>query len=275
MEELVNISDENFLKILSTVRTVGNIDLIHCEPVILCHRFERFMQLQGFRSVETLTAKMMQDKNFANFFLNSLRIPTTEMFRDPQTWIELETLVLPKLKGESVIKIWVPDICGDDELNSLLILLDRNELLKKSMVYATSIFEEGIDEAKRGLADSKKMEISADNFKHVYSDENLEKYFEKCDKSYLFSGKLLEHVIFLKHNLFSEAPPDMGFNLILLRNRALIYSMQTRKNCIEKLYKSLLTGGYFILGIGETLKGLEQTVKFYAVSKTENIFKKY
>ena len=76
------ISEEDFLKILSTVRTVGDIDFIDYEPYLLCHRFERFMQMQGYASVALLIDKMMQDKNFIDFFLYKIKVGTTEMFRD-------------------------------------------------------------------------------------------------------------------------------------------------------------------------------------------------
>jgi chemotaxis protein methyltransferase CheR len=274
MEETLNIPEESFRRILSTVRTAGCIDLINYEPSILCHRFERFMQMQGYSSAEMLVERMVRDKSFADYFLEKIRVATTEMFRDPQMWKELMRDVFPKFKYESVVKIWVPEICGDDELNSLLILLDKAGLLQKSMVYATCVFENGLSDAKSYFSDLKKMEIGKENFRGVFGlTADLEEYFSKTDKSYVF-GKLTEQVIFLKHDLISEAPPDMGFNLILFRNRALNYSAQARKSCIEKLHRCLLPGGYFIIGIGETLRGLEQTTKFVPCSKTENIFKK-
>ena len=275
MDELLNITEENLRKILTTVRTTGSIDLIYYEPIILCHRIERFMQLNGYASAAMLVEKMMHDKKFADFFLERLRVSTTEMFRDPQMWKELEQNVFDKFRSESVIKIWVPDICGDDELNSLLVLLEKNSLLKKSMVYATCFFNSGLQEAANYEAESKKMEVGIDNYKKAFADNsNLEDYFNKIDKSYIFSKKLLEQVIFIKHNIFTEAPPDMGFNLILFRNRALNYNLQTRKSCFERLYQSLLPGGFFVIGIGENLHGLDSSVRFMANSKTENIFKK-
>ncbi len=275
MEDLFNISESGFRKITSTVRTAGSYDLIHFEPILLCHRIERFMQLHGYSTPEMLVEKMVRDKNFADFFIEGMRVPTTEMFRDPQMWVELEQNVFPKFKYESVVKIWVPDICGDDELNSLLIILEKNNLLQKSMVYATCGFERGIEDAKFSQSELKKMEVGKENYRNVFGNNgSLEDYFSKSDKMFVFSHQLSEKAIFLKHDLMTEAPPDMGFNLILFRNRALFYSMQARKNCIEKLYHSLIGGGYFIIGIGETLRGLEQSTSFVPNSKTENIFKK-
>ena len=275
MEDSLMISEEDFLKILSTVRTVGDIDFIDYEPYLLCHRFERFMQMQGYASVALLIDKMMQDKNFIDFFLYKIKVGTTEMFRDPQMWLELQKNVFPKFSGETVLKIWLPDVCGDDELNTLLILLEKNNLLVKSMIYATSYSERVLDDVKMGTIEPKKMEVSLDNYKQFSPDtEFFANCFFKSDRFQCLSPKLLDKVIYLKHNVIHEEPPDNGFNLIIFRNRALYYNMSSRKTTIEKLYRSLLPGGYFAIGIGETLRGLEQNTKFVPVSKTENIFKK-
>ena len=274
MDEVLNISEEDFRRIVSAVRTASKVDLIHYEPLLLCHRFERFMQMQGYSSVSVLIEKIMQDRVFVDILLNRIRVQTTEMFRDPQMWRELEQNVFPRLRGESVIKIWVPDVCGDDELNTLLIMLDRNDLLSKSMVYATSAYAKVLADVKIGQIDAKKLEISLDNYSRLEPNGSIEGYFERLDKYTCFSSKLLSNVIFIERSLIFDNPPDKGFNLVLFRNRALNYSQYTRKSIIEKLYKSMIIGGYFILGIGENLKGLEQVTNFVSMSKTENIFRK-
>lgn len=274
MEDILYISMDDIRRIVTTVRTVSGVDLNCYEPIVLCHRIEVFMQRQGFIAAEALVQKLMQDKVFCDFFLSRIRIQTTELFRDPQMWKELEANVFSKLKYESVIKIWVPDVCGDDELNTLLIMLDKNNLLSKSMVYATSPYPKTLAEAQLGQVDAKKLEISIENYQRAFAGSTIDYYFEKVDKFQMFSRKLLNHAIFIKQSVINDNPPDQGFNLVLFRNRSLLYNSFSRKATIEKLYKSILPGGYFVIGIGENLKGLEQAVSFTPVSKTENIFKK-
>lgn len=274
MDEILTISDEEYLRIITTVRTVRDVDLTVYQPILLRHRFARFTCAHGYRSVSIVIEKLRTDKIFVDMFLKEIRINTTEMFRDPQMWTELEQILTQKLSQESVLKIWVPDINGDDELNSLLVILERNNLLHKSTVYATSPYQRCLEECQQGSMDAKKYEISEANFKRMDTQNTLEKYIRHTDKYYTFSEDLLKKAIYLKQSIICDSPPDKGFTLILLRNRTLAYNNSTRRNVLAKLTQSLQSGGYLIIGIGENLNGLDQENMYIPVSKTENIYRK-
>lgn len=274
MDELLTISDDEYRRIITTLRTVRDIDLTVYQPILLRHRFARFTCAHGYNNASVVIEKLLTDKLFVDMFLKEIRINTTEMFRDPQMWTELEQILVQKLNQETLLKIWVPDINGDDELNSLLLILDRNKMLNKSMVYATSPYLKCLEECQECLIDSKKYETSEANFQRMDPGNSLAQYLTKNDKYFAFSKELLGKAIFLKQSIINDAPPDKGFNLILLRNRTLAYSSNTRRNVLSKLTQCLVQGGYLVIGIGENLKGIEQSSQYVPVSKTENIFRK-
>jgi len=274
MDELFTITDEEYMRIVAVLRTTRNMDLSYYQPVITRHRFTRFAQAHGFTNASILIDKLQTDKVFADMLINQIKVQTTEMFRDPQTWTELETILTEKLSQETIIKIWIPDICGDDELNTMLVSLSRCRMLHKAIVYATSSSQNCIAEAQKGEIDSKKYEASDANFKRMSSINNLAEYVKACDKWYKFSPELLGKAIFIKQSVLSDPPPDKGFNLILFRNRALYYSQIAQKRLVDTLTKSLLTGGYLVLGVGENISGLDQASQYTQVSKTEKIFRK-
>jgi len=274
MENLANITDEEFRRIVTTVNTLSNIDLTILQPIILRHRFARYMNKHGYTSASTIIDKLLIDKSFVKSFTTELWVHTTEMFRDTEMWTELDTIFKQRLSGETVVKIWVPDVCGDDELTTLLVLLANNKMIQKSMIYATSPYQSILDECKYGNIEPKKYEISDANYKRIYPTNSLEQYTKKQEKTFRFSQELLENVIFLKQNIIKDTPPDKGFNLILFRNRALYYINQVRKNSIEKLIQSIMPGGYLIIGANENLNGTDQDGMMFKVSKAENIYKK-
>ncbi len=274
MDELFTISDEEYMRIAATLRTTRDMDLSYYQPVITRHRFARFAMAHGFRNAALLIQKLQTDKAFADMLINSIKVQTTEMFRDPQTWVELESILQDKLSQESIIKIWVPDICGDDELNTILVVLARCKMLHKAMVYATSTNQECISNAQNGDIDCKKYEASDANFKRMDPGSNLSEYASKFDKWYKFSPQLLEKAIFIKQSMMGDPPPDKGFNLILFRNRTLYYTPMAQKRMIETLTQSLLNGGYLVLGVGENLPGGELPGLYVQTSKTEKIFRK-
>ncbi|MCQ2974709.1 MAG: hypothetical protein MJ211_07855 [Bacteroidales bacterium] len=273
MDEFQPISNEIFRKIISTVRTLRNVDFTMFAPDILMHRINRSMNLHGIQFYEKLINKLMVDNCFVDLFLSEIFVPTTEMFRDDTMWKFLEEHIISKLKHESICKIWVPQICGDDELYSLLILLHRNGMLDKSTVYATSPIQKILDDAKIALIDPKKFEASDSNFKKINDKNSLTIYLSHSDKYEYILPELLNKVIFLRHNILNSVSPDNAFNLVLFRDRMLYLNSNIQKMVLENFASNIVKGGYLITGIREKIPNDFQNV-FVPVSKNENIFVK-
>ena len=196
------------------------------------------------------------------------------MFRDSEFWAELESIIIDRLSPERFIKIWVPDVCGDDELNTLLVILDRNRLMYKATIYATSQHQHALDDSRDSNIDFKKFEISEANFKRINEQNTLIPYLERQEKYYKFSPQLLDKVIFRRQRTSQDPPPDNGFNLILFRNRSLYYNSMVRRTALEKIAQSLMPGGYLILGTGENIADTDLPQIITQVSKNEKIYKK-
>ena len=274
MDEFLNISHEDFRKIISTVRTLRDVDFTYYAPDILMHRMTRSMYMHGVQTPDRLINKLMADNYFADLFVSEIFVPTTEMFRDYSMWKFMEDNIVEKLKNETLCEIWLPQICGDDELYSLLIILHRKRILNRCTVYATSPIPKLLNDAKSGFIDQKKIEISSANFKKIDPDADLNHYLTKEDKYDYFSPQLLDNVIFIKSDIISSNPPDNGFNLVLFRDRMLYMNVQTKKMVVDNLAKTIVTGGFFIIGIRENLNGCDYRGTFIPVSKNENIFVK-
>lgn len=274
MDEILTISDQEYLRIITSVRTARNIDIASYQPAITKHRFARAAQIYGFKDIPSMIERLQTDKVFMDMFLKEIKASTTEMFRDPQTWLEIENILRDKLREEAILKIWVPDVCGDDELLSILVLLSRTEMLNKTTIYATSAYQHCLELCQKGFVDNKKYEISETNFKKMNEQNRLEDYVTPCNKGHRFSQQLLSKVIFLNQSVVKDNPPDKGMNLILFRNRSLYYSTPAKKRLLEQLTGSLLPGGYLALGIGENLNGMDVATQYTQVSKTEKIFRK-
>ncbi|MBQ3619890.1 MAG: hypothetical protein II939_17225 [Bacteroidales bacterium] len=274
IDEFETIPYEDFRKIISTVRTLRDVDFTYFAQDILMHRMSRSMYMHGVQSPDRLINKLIADNYFADLFLSELFVPTTEMFRDASMWKFFEDNIIEKLKNETLCKIWVPQICGDDELFSLLTILHRKRILNRCTVYATSPVQKILNDAKSGYIEQKKIEISSSNFKKIDPDADLNHYLTKEDKYDYFSQELLNNVIFIKRGIIGTPPPDNGFNLVLFRDRMLYLNVQTKKAVIDSLAKTIVSGGFFIIGIREYLTGCDFRGSFIPVSKNENIYVK-
>ena len=274
IDEFETIPYEDFRKIISTVRTLRDVDFTYFAQDILMHRMSRSMYMHGGQSPDRLINKLIADNYFADLFLSELFVPTTEMFRDASMWKFFEDTIIEKLKNETLCKIWVPQICGDDELFSLLTILHRKRILNRCTVYATSPVQKILNDTKSGYIEQKKIEISSANFKKIDPDADLNHYLTKEDKYDYFSPELLNNVIFIKRGIIGIPPPDNGFNLVLFRDRMLYLNVQTKKAVIDSLAKTIVSGGFLIIGIRENLTGCDFRGSFIPVSKNENIYVK-
>lgn len=275
MEEIINkLGITEYREIIATIKINYGIDMTDYALTSLKRRFEKCFMLYNFRSTDQLIDKLKKDKYFFENFLNDISVPTTEMFRDPPMWKELKEIILPRYKNEKEIKIWVPEITTDDELFSLLIILYETELLNISKIYATSIGNKIIENAKKGYTELKKMETNTANYKRIEGHSLLSQYFTQEDRKAVFNKNLLNKVIFQQHNLFTDSLPEKGFKLILFRNRMLYYNPPLQTKAIKILYESLVPGGYFICGVNESLECCTNDEKFSVVNPNENIFKK-
>lgn len=62
-------------------------------------------------------------------------------------------------------------------------------------------------------------------------------------------------VTFSKFYLLSDTPTDT-FDIIFCRNVMIYFDNQTRQKVVDRLCKALKPGGYFFVGLSESLNGL-------------------
>lgn len=271
MDYQTYITQSEYEQIINTISVNRGYDFSTAAATSLKFRFERACFNYGFQSFKELITKISRDDVFMDSFINDISIRSTEFFRDPLMWNELSNKILPKYKSKTDLKIWMPEVCGDEELFTLLIVLDRAGIIQKTEIYATSAFQKNINEIKSGLLENRKMEINLANTARYDDNINLSHYTTQQGKFIYFSALLIEKVIFLQHNILTQAPPDNDFDFIIYRNRLLSFNQPTKNLLIELLKKSLSNDGYLIIGTGESI---ENKNNLKEVSKTENIFKR-
>ena len=66
-------------------------------------------------------------------------------------------------------------------------------------------------------------------------------------------------VRFGKYNLVLDQPFDT-FDIIFCRNVMIYFDAPTKQTVVDKLQRSLNPGGYFFVGMSESLQGLAHTL---------------
>lgn len=241
----------------------------------LKQRLERIMVMYNMGNAEGLIRKLRNDNNFFDTFLYEITVPSTEMFRDPSLWRWLSEDYFPGVEDKNTgkIKIWLPACVSGAELYSLAILISESGLQDKVHIIASCLSNKSIEVIKSGLYDLKKMEVSEENYKRVYSAKELSTYYKPGHNYALRDTRLIQNVEFKKLNInFENAPQNI--RLILFRNSMIYYNPTQQEKILHVIYNSLSPSGYLVVGIREKISGINTGRDFEFINETESVYRK-
>ena len=152
-------------------------------------------------------------------------------------------------------KIWCAASSTGDEPYSVAVQL-KNIGLSFSLL-ATDISHTVLATAARGI-------YKTDKIKNV-PVPILHKYFQKGSGKYnghiRVKKEVSQHIEFKKFNLITDSQPQKDFDAILCRNVMIYFDMPTSENVVNKLYQSVVPGGFFAIGNAESLMNLNHRFK--------------
>ena len=102
----------------------------------------------------TLTEIIKKAKNNSSFLekiVRDITVNTTELFRDPKVWHEIKKEIIPKLKCLDTINLWHAGCSSGQELYSMLMFMNENDILEKTKTIGTDINTEILEEAAKGI----------------------------------------------------------------------------------------------------------------------------
>ncbi|MBE0654794.1 MAG: protein-glutamate O-methyltransferase CheR, partial [Bacteroidales bacterium] len=134
--------------------------------------------------LDQLMTKTRTDALFVEQLVQEITVNTTELFRDPEIWLDLYENYLPALRKKQQINIWHAGCSSGQEVFSNLILLNELGLLDKTKVLATDLNGRMLSIAKEGKYRLKFNQQYIDNFNLVVNSDikkkevPFEKYFD-------------------------------------------------------------------------------------------------
>jgi chemotaxis methyl-accepting protein methylase len=175
--------------------------------------------------------------------LESLLIGTTELFRDPPVFTQLEDDVLPQLlRRPSRPRIWSAGCSEGAELYSVAILLAKLGGLDGSRLLGSDCRRDAIERAKRGVYQPGDREFPATASRH---------WQLRADGRITISHAIREALQWEQADLLS--PRESGtWDLILCRNLAIYLEPLATELLWNRLTEALAPGGFLIVGRAET-----------------------
>ena len=225
-------------------------------------------------TVTGLLERVLHDPACMERFLAQLTVNVTAMFRDPSFYVAFREQVVPLLRAYPFIRIWHAGCSTGEEVYSMAILLQEEDLYRRCRIYATDLNEIALKAARDGIFPLSCMKEYANNYALAGGKADLSDYYTSSGYDHvIFRQALRKNVVFSHHNLATDGSFN-EFNVILCRNVMIYFNPTLQTRVHNLLYESLRRFGILVLGLKESLKGTVREASYEEVSGSERIYRR-
>jgi len=242
-------------------------------PASLRRRVWRRVHAEGLTTIAGLTERLLHDPASMERLLLDLSINVTAMFRDPTFYVAFRQKVVPILRTYPFTRIWVAGCSTGEEVYSLAILLQEEDVYERTRIYATDINESVLERARAGVFPLEKMQEYTHNYINGGGVRAFSEYYLAAYDGAQFDRSLIENVVFAQHNLVSDRSFN-EFNAIVCRN-VMIYFDKALQNRVHRLfYDSLANFGILVLGHKESIRFSPIADRYEELDVSEKVYRK-
>jgi chemotaxis protein methyltransferase CheR len=239
----------------------------------LRRRLWRRADLEGLRSLSGLQERVLHEPQVMQRLLGDLSVNVTAMFRDPGFHAAVRERVLPALRTHPFIRVWVAGCSTGEEVVSLAITLREEQLLARTLIYATDMDADVLVRARAGAFPLEKLRDYTRNYLAAGGSESFSAYYTVSGDQAVFDAALLHDVVFAQHNLATDRSFN-EFHLILCRNVLIYFGRELQDRVLGLFDDSLARRGVLALGRKETLRGTAIEECYEPLVEAEKIYRR-
>ncbi|MGV3558552.1 CheR family methyltransferase [Larkinella arboricola] len=267
-----SISAEELEEIIILIQRQYGYDFSDYARASLHRRVIRCMQKAGCLTAYELKYQLTNDHRFFAWFIESLTVNVTEMFRDPSFYKELRQNVLPKLASYPAIKIWHAGCSTGEEVFSMAILLHEMGLLSRTRLYATDLNPANLDRARQGIVPLQYMKDYTANYIQSGGTNDFSAYYTARYENAIIHKEYRKNIVFAVHNLATDHVFN-EFQLVCCRNVLIYFNRNLQNRAINLFSNSLTPLGYLALGMKESLLFTDVRHQFEVVNPAVRIYR--
>jgi chemotaxis protein methyltransferase CheR len=274
MDRIPNSEFETQLPLLlKEIHLKYGYDFRHYSPASLRRTLIQAMSRTGCETLSVLQDKVLLDSDCFYAVIQSLTISVTEMFRDPAYFLALREKVIPLLKTYPSIKVWIAGCSTGEEVFSLSILLQEEDLLERAILYATDINPRCLEKAKEGTFPLKELESATLRYQMSGGKSLFSNYYTSALDTVRFNDDLKRNITFADHSLVTDSVFSET-HLISCRNVLIYFDRELQNKTLGLFRESLCRKGFLGLGSKETVQFSEQAAFFEPIDKKNRIYQK-
>jgi len=270
---LTEIAEIEIDILLEAIRRRYDYDFSHYARSSLKRRINGLLIKEKLDMPYQLIPRILYDEQVFNRFLSELSVTVTEMYRDPEFFLNLVESIFPVLDTYPYFKIWHAGCATGEEAYSLAILLKEAGLLNRAKIYATDYNNKSIDIAKQGLYSKENIEINKKGYSEAGGKHCLSDYYTDQYDAIKFNDELRSSITFAYHNLVKDGVFG-EMNLIICRNVFIYFDNELQNNVLNLFNESTTSKGFLCLGNKETIRFSVLKNKYTPLSEGNSIYRK-
>ncbi|BCS89493.1 CheR family methyltransferase [Pseudodesulfovibrio sediminis] len=236
-------------------------------------RLEHRMNLEKISNYSAMLHRLIYNQDFFEKLLLDLSINVTEMFRDPWFYKKVREAVIPHLQTYPYIKVWHAGCSAGQEVYSMAVLLQEENMASRSQIYATDFNEMILAKAKDGIYPMDLVREYTANYQKSGGNNSFSDYYTADYDNVVMSSTLRKQVLFSSHNLVTDGVFG-EMNVIFCRNVLIYFNRDLQNRVLELFCDSLCPGGFLCLGSKENIKFSSVANKFEVIADREKIYRK-
>ena len=236
-------------------------------------RILELMRLEKLETVSGFQNKLLHDPNCLDRFVLGLSVHATAMFRDPTFYSTFRRKAVPLLRTYPTVQIWIAGCSTGEEVYSLAILLQEENLYEKCRIYATDISPVVLRRAREGIFPLAAMREYTNNYHKAGGQHDFSDYYTAHYDNVIFNPTLRHNVVFSEHNLATDGSFN-EFQVIMCRNVMIYFNKELQARVHNLFYDSLSMFGVFGLGNKESLKFTPRADYYQHINHNDKLYRK-
>jgi chemotaxis protein methyltransferase CheR len=267
------LEDIEFQLLVEGIYRHYGYDFREYAPTSLKRRILNFVQAEHLNSISGLQEKVLHDRDAMGRLMLAILVHVTEMFRDPSFYLAFRRRVVPVLRSYPYIRIWHAGCSTGEEVYSLAILLQEENLYNRCRIYATDMNDFVLRKAKSGRVPMQLMRDFTRNYVRAGGKKAFSEYYAAKDDVAIFKPELMENITFSRHNLVMDKSFN-EFHIIFCRNVLIYFNRSLQAHVHNLLYDSLTVSGMLALGHSEMVRFSPHENDYEPFELSEKLFRK-
>jgi chemotaxis protein methyltransferase CheR len=231
------------------------------------------MAAERVPTVSAYQDRLLHDAACMQRFLGIVGVSITSMFREVELMRCLREEVVPVLRTYPSVRIWMVGCATGEEVYSLAILLEEENVLRHASIYATDLNEDTLAVAKVGAYPLEQVRSYETQYMRSGGRASLSDYYTVSGRSARFSRSLQSSVTWARHNLVTDASFN-DFHLIICANVLIYFRPSLQERAHRLFFDSLVRSGYLALGKNESLVFSPDSSRYEQVRGDVSLFRK-